>query len=156
MNENVELTKQFIDAVHLAKRISGMMPELPDHLTPRHIRIMEHVCHASDDGIRISEIAKRIHSTTPSITKLVNELAAKQLVRKNRDQQDRRVCSVHATAAGKELYHLYGDEYHRRLSVLLDDIPEADMRTAIQVIWKAYDLMSSHPIRLDNSQDPSI
>ncbi len=154
MSGNVELTKQFIDIFHLAKRIPGMMPDLPAPLTPRHIHILECICLAPAGGIRVSEIAKEMHSTTPSITRLVNELTAEKLVQKSKDQQDRRVCSVYATPAGRNLYRIYGEEYLQRLAVLLAGIPEEDMRTTIRVIQQTYDRMSQHPIHLSDLSRP--
>ena len=150
MNGNLELTKQFIDTFHLARKIPGMMPDLPDHLTPRHIHIMEYICQAPESGIRISEIARQMHSTMPSITKLVNELTEKGFAVKSKDQNDRRVCTIRATPSGRSLYRKYGDEYHEQLADLLSAIPEEDIRTAIRVIRQTYDLMSLNPIRINS------
>ncbi|MFC2662695.1 MAG: MarR family winged helix-turn-helix transcriptional regulator [Eubacterium sp.] len=138
---NIELTKQFIDSFHLAKKIPAMMPDLPDHLTPRHIHIMDYVCSAPEEGIRVSEIAGKMHSTMPSITRLVNELAEKGFVSKQKNQQDRRACTVHPTEAGRKLFSIYVTIYHRKLTELLSEIPEEDIRTAISVIHKTYALM---------------
>lgn len=150
MNGNLELTKQFIDTFHLARKIPGMMPDLPDHLTPRHIHIMEYICQAPESGIRISEIARQMHSTMPSITKLVNELTAKGLARKRKDQHDRRVCAISATPSGRKVYRIYVEEYHRQLADLFSEIPEEDIRTAIRVIRQTYDLISLNPIRINS------
>lgn len=155
MNGNLELIKRYIDTFHLAKKIPGMMPNLPDHLTPRHIHIMECICYAPDSGIRVSEIAKQMHSTMPSITKLVNELVDKGLAEKSKDPRDRRACVIAASPAGKELYRIYGDEYHKQLADLLSDIPEDDIRTTIRVIRKTYDLMSRNSVQICNSGSPA-
>lgn len=154
MANNLELTKRYIDTFQLAKKIPGMMPDLPDHLTPRHIHIMKYICHAPASGIRVSEIARKMNSTMPSITKLVNELVNKGLAQKSRDPLDRRACAISASPAGRELFRIYGDEYHKRLANLLSVIPEKDIRTAIRVIQKTYDLMSSHPIQPDDLKHP--
>jgi len=154
MTQNLELTKQFMDTFHLAKKIPGMMPKLPNHLTPRHIHILDHICQAPEPGIRISEIAQQMHSTMPSITKLVNELEEKGLARKIKNQHDRRVSTIRATASGMDIYQLYVEEYHHQLAALLADIPEEDLHTAMQVIRLTYDLMRQHPICIDNPQNP--
>lgn len=151
MAENLELIKRYIDTFHLAKKIPGMMPDLPNHLTPRHIHIMEYICYAPDSGIRISEIAKLMHSTMPSITKLISELVDKGLAQKSKDSRDRRASVITPSQAGRELYRIYGDEYHKRLAELLSDIPEEDIRTTIRVIRQTYDLMSRNPIQINSS-----
>lgn len=155
MADNLELIKRYIDTFHLAKKIPGMMPDLPDHLTPRHIHIMEYICYAPDSGIRISEIAKLMRSTMPSITKLVNELVEKGLAQKSKDSRDRRASVITPSQAGRELYRIYGDEYHKRLAELLSDIPEEDIRTTIRVIRKTYNLMNRNPIRINSSGGPT-
>lgn len=155
MNDNLELTKRFIDSCILARKMTGMMPDLPDRLTPRHIHILEYICQASDSGIRISEIAKLMHSTMPSITKLVNELTEKGFAVKSKDQNDRRVCTIRATPSGRSLYRKYGDEYHEQLADLLSAIPEEEMRTAVRVIHRAYELMLSHPIQVNDAPSES-
>lgn len=150
MAGNPELTKQLIDSFHLAKKIPGMLPELPNHLTPRHIHILDHVCQAEEPGIRISEIAKKMHSTMPSITKMVSELEEKGLVEKSRDPKDRRAYTVHAAPSGMEIYRIYVEEYYEHLAELLKEIPEEDIRTAVRVIQTAYDRMSRNPIQIEN------
>ncbi|MGI6190743.1 MAG: MarR family winged helix-turn-helix transcriptional regulator [Eubacterium sp.] len=152
---DIELTKRFIDSFHIAKKIPAMMPDLPDHLTPRHIHIMEYVCSAPENGIRVSEIAGKMHSTMPSITRLVNELAEKGFVTKQKNQQDRRACTVHPTEAGRKLFYIYGTSYHRKLAALLSEIPEEDMRTTISVIQRTYTLMHEHPIEKDDLMEDS-
>lgn len=37
---NNDLTRQFLDACHEARRICEILPNLPERLKPRHIRII--------------------------------------------------------------------------------------------------------------------
>lgn len=150
---DIELTKRFIDSFHITKKIITMMPDLPDHLTPRHIHILEYVCDAPEGGIRVSEIASKMHSTMPSITRLVNELADKGYVTKQKSLQDRRACTVHPTEAGRRIFYIYGTSYHRKLTALFSEIPDEDMRTANVVIQKVYTLMRDNPITVEDLQE---
>lgn len=56
-----------------------------------------------DGQIKISEIGKHLHVTTPTVTQLVNTLEANGLVERNADPTDRRVVLVKLTAEGEKV-----------------------------------------------------
>ena len=101
---DTDLTKQFIDSFHIAKHLTDMLPELPDVLTPRHIRILDTIYTLSQHGsaVRISDISDAMRSTRPSITKLVNEL-------NNKNSSDGNHVGVANVRKRLELY--YGEEH---------------------------------------------
>ena len=139
------LTKQFIDSFHIAKHLTDMLPELPDGLTPRHIRILDNIYTLSQHGsaVRISDISDAMRSTRPSITKLVNELNKKGYVEKTPDTDDKRVILVSLTPLGRDVYEVYGLRYHEWLSQLLEPIADEDIEAAIRAIRYANKLMSA-------------
>lgn len=138
--------KKFVDSFHEAKRLADMLPELPDGLTPRHIRILDNIYMLAQQGgaVRISDVSDAMRSTRPSITKLVNELQKKGYVDKTPDTADRRVILVSLTDAGREVHEVYCLNYHEWLSQLLEPIPAEDIRAAIRAIHRAYELMSAN------------
>ncbi len=55
------------------------------------------------DGLPLSELAKRSYFDGPTMTGIVDRLEASGLVDRRRDSQDRRVISVYLTDAGRAL-----------------------------------------------------
>ena len=143
---DTELIKKFMDSFHLAKKIPGMMPKLPDGLTPRHIHIMECICRSGEKGIRISGIASELGSTMPSITKLVNQLVSMGFAVKEQDDSDKRAFSIKATSSGMDLYYIYVEEYYKVLADLFSEIPEEQLRTTMDVIKRTYSLLKENPV----------
>ena len=49
---NNDLTRQFLDACHEARRICEILPNLPDRVKPRHIRIIRciHIIYSNFAG----------------------------------------------------------------------------------------------------------
>ncbi len=146
---NVEETKQLIDSFYYAKKIQSMMPPLPFGLTPRHIRVLECICLAEDAGTRISEISDKMHSTMPSITKLVNQLVQKDLAAKTRDPHDGRSSVILPTPAGSELYDVYVIKYYSILSDMLSYISDDQVKTTMYVIHQIYSTMNENPVTPD-------
>ncbi len=149
---DTELMKKFVDSFHEAKRLADMLPELPDGLTPRHIRVLDNIYKPEQQGstVRISDISDAMRSTRPSITKLVNELQTKGYVDKTPDTADRRVILVNMTTSGREVHRIYCLNYHEWLSQLLEPIPAEDVRAAIRAIHHAYELMSANTPDISN------
>ena len=58
---------------------------------------------AGDSGLPTLEIAGRMISRSPNITRLLDKLIAKKLARRIRSKQDRRVVVISITAEGAEL-----------------------------------------------------
>ena len=89
---NSELTRQFLDACHEARRICEILPNLPERLKPRHIRIIWciHIIYEEKGIVRVSDVASAMNGTMPSITKLVNELCDMGVVKKRQSRKKRK------------------------------------------------------------------
>ena len=140
---DVATEKRFIDACHHAKAIVGMMPKLPEGLTPRHIHALDVIFQLQDEqsAVRVSDVATAMNSTRPSITRIVSELEAAGLLTKTRNENDRRVQEIAPTELGREMYQELVVDYHTHLAELFSAISEKDMTCATRVIEEAYDLM---------------
>ena len=58
---------------------------------------------AGEEGLPTLEIASRMISRSPNITRLIDKLAAKKLARRKRNEKDRRMALVALTSRGAEL-----------------------------------------------------
>jgi DNA-binding MarR family transcriptional regulator len=88
---------------------------------------------AGEGGLPTLEIADRMLSRSPNITRLLDRLIAKKLVRRVRSRQDRRVVVITITPEGGELL--------ARLDVVVDaqfkrfpPTTKAEMRTLLEVL----------------------
>lgn len=88
---------------------------------------------AGENGLPTLEISSRMLSRSPNITRLLDKLIAKKLVRRTRPKEDRRVVIVSVTAQGLELLaHL--DEV---VDQVFDNFPpttKAELETLVEVL----------------------
>jgi DNA-binding MarR family transcriptional regulator len=96
---------------------------------------------AGGAGLPTLEIADRMLSRSPNITRLVDRLIAKKLVRRVRSRQDRRVVMITITPEGRELL--------AQLDAVVDGLfkrfpptTEAEMRTLLDVLDRIRDHMA--------------
>lgn len=138
-----ELLSQFLDACQDGKRIFGLLPKLPPKMKPRHIRIIRciHMIHEEKGIVRISDVAKAMNGTMPSITKLVNELCEMKAVLKTRNPKDKRVYTLVLTDWGEKCYDKYICQFHFWLKKEMEDIPVEDIRGAVSAIGKVREIL---------------
>lgn len=133
---DIQLTKRFLLACHTARHICESMPELPQGLTPRLVRIIDviHQLQSQQDIVRVGDVSHLMNGTAPSITRSLNELTALGYVKKIRQASDRRVFSVQLTPSGNSIYKHYVYDFHHWLNERLNGLSSEDMNTAIRVI----------------------
>lgn len=141
---NTETIKRLFDACFQAKKITEMMPELPEKMKPRHIHVIDaiYVNTLEKGTTRVSDVSKKMNITTPSVTKLINELEERKIVIKIPLLEDKRITLVKLTEKGIGYYLKYVKEYHEHLAILTKDINEEECKTAIKTIEKFYKIMS--------------
>lgn len=145
-----ELTRQLLDACFYGKQITELMPPLPPKIKPRHMHVINAVHVLSQQGtVRIGDVSRELRVTTPSVTKLINELSAYGAVEKHAFQEDKRVTTLTLTALGEKYYVLYIQKYHAQLARILDPLDENDCYITIQILKVMAGIMREHPIRIE-------
>lgn len=71
-------------------------------LTHAQYNVLRILRGAGDEGLGAGEIGARLVTRSPDVTRLVDRLLERKLVRRKRDAQDRRCVRVQITAAGRE------------------------------------------------------
>lgn len=99
-------------------------------------------------AVRISDVSRALRVTTPSVTKLVNELVDLGTVTKRALDEDRRATVLTLTPLGKKYVEKYVHQYHSRLAELLDEFDEGDCRTTIRTLKARAQTVEQHPIQL--------
>ena len=137
--------KDLIDSFFVAKRITDIMPELPKGLKPRHIHVINSIAEIRKikDKVCVSDISSELKVTTPSITKLINELCDMNIVKKENKDADKRIVTLYLTDLGEEYYNYYIIEYHNKIAEKLKSIDSENCEIAIDIINKVYKAMKS-------------
>jgi DNA-binding MarR family transcriptional regulator len=72
-------------------------------LTTGQLRLMLAVNRAADRSLTVGEIAATLHVATPTITKMVDRLVRRDMVRRLADPDDRRVSRIALTPLGADM-----------------------------------------------------
>lgn len=155
---NPELTRKLLDSFYRAQMAFYTLPPLPEGLTPQYVHIIDAITHIEKENgrVRVSDVAEWFHMSVPGATRSIRALEKIGAVRKVRDEKDRRIVLIALTDQGRIWYDTYVDEYHRKLSTLLADVPESDIETTIRTIPRVVELMRDHPITLAEQSTKSI
>jgi len=87
---------------------------LVDHkLTPPQFFALLNIMH--HDCLSISELGDRMFLSPPTMTGIVDRLEGKQLVKRERDNTDRRITRLHLTSRGREVLH---QVYENRIALM--------------------------------------
>lgn len=135
--------KKLLDVCYVAKRIVETLPELPKGMKPRHIHVLEAVyeLESSQKVCRVSDVSARLNITTPSVTKLIQELELMEMLHKRADAQDRRVVLLSLTDAGLQCVKRYVLELHREWAGAMGDFSDKEVEETIHILERLRDTM---------------
>lgn len=119
-------------ADQLQRRVAGLLK--PHGLSPTQYNALRILRGAGEAGLPCSEIGERMIHHDPDITRLLDRLERRGLVRRCRSRNDRRIITAHISSAGLRL--LQGldeavEEFHRRL---LGHLQEDQLQSLIQLL----------------------
>ena len=106
-------------------------------LTHSQYNVLRILRGAGDQGLCCREIAERMISRDPDITRLVDRLERRELLTRSRDSRDRRIITVRIASAGQKiLKDLDGPltEYNRKL---LSHIGKKDLQKLVDLLEAA-------------------
>lgn len=92
---------------------------------------------AGKDGLSCSEIAARMISEAPDMTRLLDGLEARQLVERWRDAKDRRLVNVRLAKAGAALAASLDRPVDALLRGQLEHMHEGDLHTLAHLLARA-------------------
>ncbi len=142
---NTKLVKQFLDACQQAKKITELMPQLPDGIKPRHIHVIDIIYELGEkrEYVKVSDVSEALKVTRPSITQLIKELEDKNVVLKQQGSNDSRIITLTLTELGIKYYETYVDKYQNQLCRWYEGISEDEMKITIQTISKIHHIMKA-------------
>jgi DNA-binding MarR family transcriptional regulator len=131
----------FLNLARTSNALSqGIADLLRSHdLTPAQYNVLRILRGAGEGGLNASDIAGRMISRDPDVTRLVDRLEKRGLVDRWRCSEDRRVVWTRLSPAGRELIDPLDeplDALHRRL---LSHMPPEKLQTLITLLEEARD-----------------
>lgn len=135
---NSDQIKILLDSCFEAKNITEKMKPLPEGFKPRHIHIIDAISRLSArmEEVRVSDVSRQLNITTPSVTKLINELEEKGVVEKYEFSGDKRVTLLKLTQLGRAYEQKYVERYHTEWAQNLKDVNDADIEIVVRTIHK--------------------
>jgi len=109
----------FVALLRAADRLQhevGVLLRDEGDLTPVQYNVLRILRGAGEDGQTCSGIAQRLITHDPDVTRLIDRMERRGLVRRGRDANDRRVVRVHITEAGLRLVDTLDEpirQFHR-------------------------------------------
>ncbi|HMR50568.1 MAG TPA: MarR family transcriptional regulator [Arachnia sp.] len=114
------------DRIHArAMQLFGPI-ELPEDLTMQQMRVLGVVGH--EPGLTGQELSARLSVSAPTASGLVDRLAAKGLVSRAEDPEDRRVRRIELTPAGRQLLSGIDSVFDQLIQAVVPAIALDDLR----------------------------
>ncbi len=89
-------------------------------------------------SMKVSDISKLLHVTSPTITQLLKNLEADGLVERNIDPTDRRAVDVKLTQKGEKITQLAADSFSSSLDGLVDYLGEEQSNQLVDILSKVF------------------
>ena len=100
--------RKIIDVFEKAEKIAQSRPPLPKEILPSYLKILDKIYQLSLKGkVRVSDVSKALHQTTPSITRALCAMETLGWIGKEVSSEDKRVIYVVLKEKGEEVYHYY-------------------------------------------------
>lgn len=140
VNFDDSTTRQLFNAFMKFKQINWYDKQISGY-NPSEIKVLFTIAHKTSEEkhyMKVSDISKHLHVTSPTITQLINKLEKDQLVLRNVDPSDRRAVNIRLTSKGLQIVH----EAHKVLSEsfvgLIDFLGKEDSEKLAQLLTKVF------------------
>lgn len=140
---NTTSLKRLLDTCFLAKHIVETLPELPKGMKPRHIHVMDAIEETLrlNGMCRVSDVNSKLNITMPSVTKLIQELEAAGMVRKQTDAKDKRVTLLYLTDDGMACVQRHVRKLHGAWADALHDVSDEQAEEVIRIMEELWNTM---------------
>jgi DNA-binding MarR family transcriptional regulator len=84
----------------------------------------------------LGEIAKALKVSKPSVTVIIEKLAAKGYIKKFQSDADRRSFHVHLSAKGKKLAEMHNEAHKKIAELFTSNLANRDLQTLVEILNK--------------------
>jgi len=116
----------------LTQRVSEVLK--PQSLSPTQYNVLRILRGAGKDGLSCKEIGSRLVSRDPDVTRLMDRLEKRNLLRRDRAKEDRRVVTHCLTADGLDLVNGLDRPIEQAHLATLGHIPQAKLEQLIAIL----------------------
>jgi DNA-binding MarR family transcriptional regulator len=129
----------FLNIEHTADALMRGLTELLKgvDLSPTQYNVLRILRGASPGGLACGEIAERMVTRDPDITRLLDRLARRGLIERARDGRDRRVVTTTITPEGTELVGRLDTPVERLHARQLSHLGERSLARLVELLEKA-------------------
>ena len=127
--------EKLLDGCFYAKKLTENLPPLPQGVRQRPNFVLQEIYRITgrQGFCRVSDIAHKLNTSMPSITRMVGELERDGYLRKKVDPKDKRVVLVELLEPGQAFVRR-GRAFHKEWGRNIDDITEEDVETVIRTL----------------------
>ena len=108
-------------------------------LTEQQFNVLRILRGAGKEGLPTLTVAERLIEQTPGITRLIDRLETKGMVRRERPEQDRRQVYCFITKAGLDLLATLDPEVERVAKRIMQHLTKTEMQTFLAILEKIRD-----------------
>lgn len=146
--------RKVIDVFEKAEKIAQSRPHLPKEILPSYLKILDKIYQLSLSGkVRVSDVSKALHQTTPSITRALGAMDTLGWITKEISNEDKRVVFIVLKEKGKNIYHYYIETYFQKLSLRLQKYDKEQLEVMIECINSMYADLTEIPIAMEEMKD---
>ena len=106
-------------------------------LSPSQYNALRILRGAGDEGVTCTELSERMLTKDPDVTRLIDRLESRHLIRRARSDQDRRVVRTTITGAGLDLLSELDGPCEAMVRSLLGHLDEKSLRSLIALLEEA-------------------
>ena len=128
-----------IAADRLMEPWAAFLKETAD-LSPVQYNVLRILRGAGQDGLWAGEIGERLITRSPDVTRLIDRLEKRKLVKRKRDANDRRAVRIHITDLGREEIAAIDQKSRNLLESYIANVPArniAALRDELDVLLAA-------------------
>ena len=145
--------KKVIDALEKAEKLANSRPQLPKELLPSYLKLIDYIYQLSKEGdVRVSDLSKALHQTTPSITRSLIHMDELGYIKKTISSSDKRVVYISLTELGIKLYQQYVEKYYKKLSKRLSKFNINKVNLMISTIDEIYEDLMNDTISMEEKK----
>jgi DNA-binding MarR family transcriptional regulator len=89
-----------------------------------------------DGALTMGELARRLCVTEKSVTGLADRMERGGYLRRDRDDEDRRVVRLHLTRRGAQIFRRINDVFVRKLGLFLGALDASDRKDLFRILGK--------------------
>lgn len=127
-----------VRTVDHARRLQSCVFGVED-LTEQQFNVLRILRGAGKEGLPTLTVAERLIEHTPGITRLIDRLEAKGLVRRERPEQDRRQVYCFITQTGLNLLVKLDPEVEKASKRVMKHVAKTEMQTLLAILEKIRD-----------------